>query len=450
MKELAELEKSGKFKPEGCKDQLTAVLGNEEHRGRTRDVSSIAPWKTTFKKDVFSYKERETRKDSEAERQDEWEKHFFKFLQENPNVIQTAASQITVPQIQLEIPSSMASVQQKFPVDDITEDTSCSLHVPIGRKGNSREVARSFAMPGTVFHNRPIPEEYAKVQVTEITDDRFINDPLDVPIPDEGIETIREVLNNFVLWAKRDIYLIQRQSLAYSQSYSSVLSSQSPTYPSPHIGSLSPIIEREKEQGIEKDKAEKEDEAQKEAQKEPVKATPEPEKEAEAQKEKEAVKEPVTQKEVVKEVETTRSVPIIHKTTVPAGQSSQEPPSQIHKWFAAFQPTRSAPVGVEAPVQMAGPLSEDEWTYGDEDHIDYVKGAQFVPRRVLQGMHWEMKAFHEWYLAASALGVTTIECRVPGDVFNCPDFELALFFEDFHQLFRLKRMDITSIILFYL
>ena len=49
-KEIAELEKAGKFKPEGCNDQLTAALGNEEHRGRTRGVSSIAPWKNTFKK----------------------------------------------------------------------------------------------------------------------------------------------------------------------------------------------------------------------------------------------------------------------------------------------------------------------------------------------------------------------------------------------------------------
>jgi hypothetical protein len=47
VKELVELEKAGQFNPVGPNDQLTAAFGNEEHRGRTQSVSSIAPWKLT-------------------------------------------------------------------------------------------------------------------------------------------------------------------------------------------------------------------------------------------------------------------------------------------------------------------------------------------------------------------------------------------------------------------
>jgi hypothetical protein len=38
----------------------------------------------------------------------------------------------------------------------------------VGNK--TKEVAIGVAMPGCVFHNNPIPAEYAKVLVREITD----------------------------------------------------------------------------------------------------------------------------------------------------------------------------------------------------------------------------------------------------------------------------------------
>jgi hypothetical protein len=47
----------------------------------------------------------------------------------------------------------------------------CRLHIPIDRVGNkTKEVAIGVAMLGRVFHNNPIPAEYAKVLIHEITD----------------------------------------------------------------------------------------------------------------------------------------------------------------------------------------------------------------------------------------------------------------------------------------
>ncbi|KAG8096122.1 hypothetical protein GUJ93_ZPchr0013g34678 [Zizania palustris] len=43
--------------------------------------------------------------------------------------------------------------------------------------------------------------------------------------------------------------------------------------------------------------------------------------------------------------------------------------------------------------------------------------------------------------------VMQIEVTVPKEVFNCPEFNLALFFNDYHRMFRLKRTDITTMIL---
>jgi hypothetical protein len=61
---------------------------------------------------------------------------------------------------------STTSLSTWYPVDDITVDTPCRLHIPLGGVGNkTKEVVIHLATPGRVFHNNPIPVEYAKVLV---------------------------------------------------------------------------------------------------------------------------------------------------------------------------------------------------------------------------------------------------------------------------------------------
>jgi hypothetical protein len=67
-------------------------------------------------------------------------------------------------------------------------------------------VAIGVAMSGRVFHNNPIPAEYAKVLVREITDMACIDYPLDHVMP-EGIKELGEVINQFILWNRREIIL---------------------------------------------------------------------------------------------------------------------------------------------------------------------------------------------------------------------------------------------------
>jgi hypothetical protein len=89
---------------------------------------------------------------------------------------------------------SATVVPMWYPIYDITGDTPYRLHIPLGRVGNkTKEVAIGVAMRGCVFHNNPIPLEYAKVLVHEITDMVCIDYPLDHVMP-EGIKELGEQL----------------------------------------------------------------------------------------------------------------------------------------------------------------------------------------------------------------------------------------------------------------
>jgi hypothetical protein len=53
-----------------------------------------------------------------------------------------------------------------YPMDDITVGMPCCFHIPLDKVGNkTKEVVIGVLMPGRVFHNNPIPVEYAKVLV---------------------------------------------------------------------------------------------------------------------------------------------------------------------------------------------------------------------------------------------------------------------------------------------
>jgi hypothetical protein len=86
-----------------------------------------------------------------------------------------------------------------YHVDDIMVDTPCHLHIPLGRVGNkTKEVATGVVMPGRILHNNPIPVEYTKVLVQEITGMGYTNYPLDHVTP-EGVKELGQAINQFIL-----------------------------------------------------------------------------------------------------------------------------------------------------------------------------------------------------------------------------------------------------------
>jgi hypothetical protein len=173
------------------------------------------PWKVGFLNDSWSYKKHDRYKRNlkdviEEKMNSMFETKFRSYMQsltqERPLELQQI-TQNSSPPLHLSSFGSTAAVPMWYPVDDITGDTPCRLHIPIGRVGNKiKEVAIGMAMLGRVFHNNPNPAEYDKVLVREITDMACIDYRLDHVTP-EGIKKLREVVNQFILWNRHEIVL---------------------------------------------------------------------------------------------------------------------------------------------------------------------------------------------------------------------------------------------------
>jgi hypothetical protein len=94
---------------------------------------------------------------------------------------------------------STAAVPTWYPIDDITGDMHCRLHILLSRVGNkTKEVTIGVAMLRRVFHNNSIPAEYAKVLVREITD-MTCSDYLVDHVTPERIKELGEAINQFIL-----------------------------------------------------------------------------------------------------------------------------------------------------------------------------------------------------------------------------------------------------------
>jgi hypothetical protein len=75
----------------------------------------------------------------------------------------------------------------RYPVDDIVKRTPYTLMVPYGRMSKKKTVGRGVALPPesrSMYDNKPIPPEYARVDVTW-TNLNHADDELDTP---EGIK----------------------------------------------------------------------------------------------------------------------------------------------------------------------------------------------------------------------------------------------------------------------
>jgi hypothetical protein len=187
------------------------------------------PWKQGFPKDSTSYKKRDRYKKSLEEKIEDKVNTLF----ENrfKAVIQNLSQQHGSPPLHLLAPqaanlSSMGSttgLATWYPVDDIMVDMPCRLHIPLGKVGNkTKEVVTVVVMPGRVFHNNPIPAEYAKVLVREITDMGYTDYPLNHVTP-EGVKELGQAVDQFILWNRREIFLDgpispQRQRIQLSQT----------------------------------------------------------------------------------------------------------------------------------------------------------------------------------------------------------------------------------------
>nr|TKV93837.1 hypothetical protein SEVIR_9G255400v2 [Setaria viridis] len=171
-------QRKGEFVPNRDKYVLSSALGMKEHGGYVGGVSSKLTIKDGFERDRASYKSHSCYKDDLREVAEKaLESRFKDFL------LDTLAEQ----QQNIYAPSSIGStIAQPYPIDSICINTPCSLHIPVGRVGKTKEVPKGLAiLVGGLFKRKPIPHHYACVTVLEINSN--YGDPeIDIPTM-EGI-----------------------------------------------------------------------------------------------------------------------------------------------------------------------------------------------------------------------------------------------------------------------
>ena len=93
------------------------------------------------------------------------------------------------------------AVLDRYPVDDITENTNYELQFKI--KNISVKVADAVTYtnpPGATYHCRMIPAGYARVVVDEVVN-QYSGLQLDIPGGDED-HTLGEAIHRIILWRK--------------------------------------------------------------------------------------------------------------------------------------------------------------------------------------------------------------------------------------------------------
>jgi hypothetical protein len=216
-KDLITKEKTGEFKPQHQKDQLSVALETKEHRGHTRAISSIASWKELFTEDICMYKKR-GRHDIGVEstnNKEQFATQFFNFMRKHLGII---ISQMSISQINLHItPSNVGSTpdHQKYLVDDINEIIPCTLLYAKGRILRTIKVVDAIMMATRIMHGRLIPSECVVAEVTTIREGHEFED-LDYPNEEEGTEKLKYAKVNFNLWPHKYIILKTHSALIFS------------------------------------------------------------------------------------------------------------------------------------------------------------------------------------------------------------------------------------------
>lgn len=203
------------------KDVLTAALGNPEHRGRVRGLSSRKSWKTvdSWQTDAATYHTRQRYKEGLREEGHEEIKAMITeslaemFTSKDPKLVELRTSMFRKAGLQVTTPATghlaTPATEQRYPVDDVTEMTKCLLLVPISRGGKKKVVADGFVYPPNQEHNdytkSDIPEGHTIVSVGWVTQE-FEEYELDVPNPYK-IKVLGRALCLDVPWMKEDIEL---------------------------------------------------------------------------------------------------------------------------------------------------------------------------------------------------------------------------------------------------
>ena len=499
--DLAERQRNGEFVPNRDKDMLAESIGTKEHGGRIRGISKHLSFKDGFSNDRERYRRHDRYKDeikeaAEKALQARFSDYFAAALAEQqqrqmitqpsvtnnlmvmqPPQLLTGATASTI------CPSSVASTSaEPYAVDDITVDTPCSLHIPIGRSGKTKEAAKGVALvvssnPELIGHH--IPPLYAWVRVLTIMDARHDDHFLDISL-DEGIETLGQAVGKNAPWHKRDIIL------------ESPPPPQGPTSLTPCSQSQRIMTPAQVHGGNNTQEDLQQLQAGPPSEPQPIVAT--------------TISNPSTPQIVHQESQHPSQLHLEENTSPPAVQMdpcpptpqvqlSDEPatvlklqprpgqfrgsvprviqaykntePDVVNRWMTAnkcsnkktIQTKKKHGKDVVVPTGpgFSKPRTDHEFfrkvgvdDIGDlpDSPMKFEYGKDLLPDWALHECPGEMQKFHSWYRRACTLGLKSIWAYVDVDVFGCNTWEkqstdIVMDFDDIHAMFRLQMMELS-------
>ena len=462
---IAAKQSEGTFKPQREKDILTAGLGNPEHPGRVRGISSKEGWKEGFgpqweglykkrdryKEEMANYFKEEAKKEFKGLMSEMLSNPLLELMQQLAMASAMSVQQMTTPQMQIipaaqtpastegtTIPSSVASTGNKvrYPVDDITRPVACTLVIRYGiNNQRTKKVATGLAIPGRKFHGNDIPDDYCKVEVTTVVQG-YEDDMLDIPGP-EGIEKLGQAIKNFILWPRRDVELLdwsnssqasQAQPSPPSQIAVPIVHPSSPPQtshaaphplsdppsPHPHGGPPSPPHTS------------------------PFRDPPSPQPSPRpSKKSKVSIPKVVSPYDKKKKSKSTAGTVRFLKGI---GRSLTSDTVDLADLEESAKKAEAMAAKIKKP------------TKADYKNVPkkYVPGRPLLTFEKLRKVPANIKRLHDWYMRASSVGIDTISVNIPAHAFIGSNQKAVVTFEDMWLMMNLQRLDVQLVTIFAL
>jgi hypothetical protein len=425
LKNVEDVE-NGTFTPSRERDELSLALGNPEHTGRTRGLGKTVTWKQGFVEDSHMYNKRGRNREANLEATvaalvaKELAKHGLNTESQTP--MEPVGESALVPR-PLGVTSSQASTAHDITdVDRIRVPTSCTLLVPMGR--GTKVVMAQAAMgvahpPGGVWHCRPIPEDFTRVEVHTVKPN-FMTWEIEHPTP-EGLVQLGEVMNQFILWHKKDIAVHEQAgdnrtpNLTHSSPTPSEHATQPQTYPAGLI-----------EQGHDGMPQHSPARHNQQVHDEMPQLSPG----HHIEQVHDEVQHPCP----------TEQGPDVqqHKQGLPSKKEDEG----AHVSEAQKKPPETSRLHQE--VQKYPNAADIKWN--TDIRKKYKKGKNFLRNQVMKLMPIGMKKFHDWYLRAHWYpDLNQIKAVFPKGTFGGAAGDLMFDFADMQECFRLGMMEMNLV-----
>jgi hypothetical protein len=288
------------------------------------------------------------------------------------------------------------------------------------------EVAMGVAHPPrSQHHNNRIPPDYTRVEVHTVKPE-FMQWPIDHPTPD-GQRFLGEVMNQFILWHKKDI----------------VLDASSP----PGVEQVVGVVEEGEILSPSRDHLPE----MPQSSPPPRNEMPDMPQPFEPYKDQGPDAVPIHEQEgAQKEPHIREKIPI---TIRPIFTPIQDI-ALIHKWYAhdQFKPenqVKEVPPSDEALSRVRKPARRypnvDATKWSDDCPKIYERGKPFLPNRDIQRLPLGMKRFHDWYLRVLLTTINIIHARFPPNTFGGPKGEIVFDFNDMQTAFHLGYLETNLI-----